>query len=107
MYYASQVSPPFGQLTSRARIRWKHRPKHIIIILIRSSGSDSERSPAVDSEAVLVSLSDSERSLAVLESFVSHRYIGLELTLTIPNNLVQVFFGSIGASLSESQDNFK
>ena len=73
--------------------------------LIRSSGSDSERSPAVDLEAVLVSLSDSERSLAigdaVLVSFVSHKYTGLEITLTTPDNLVQISSGSIGASLSK------
>ena len=77
--------------------------------LFRSSGSDSEQSPVVDLEAVLVSLSNSERSQAlatvdvVLVSFVLHRCIGLELTLTIPDNPVQISSGSIGAFLS--QDN--
>ena len=64
------------------------------LALIRSSGSDTERSPAVYSEAVFVSLSDPERSLAtgdaVLASIVSHRHTCLELSLTIPVNLVKL-----------------
>ena len=81
------------------------------------SRPDSELSLAAD-EAVLVSRPDSELSLAAdeavlvsllpllfesLESSVSQRYIGLELTLIRPESIEQISAGSTGESLAQDR----
>jgi hypothetical protein len=64
------------------------------------SCSDSEQSlHAKDSEVVLVSLLPLRVESCVLQTM--QRYVGLEMTMRTPDSVVQIFSGSIKASLED------